>query len=98
MKNQIASGFGLAGLAGVALAMVGMQATGLRSEEAREKAVRSEPARGTAATAAATGLEYTEAGELKRPLGFETWVFVGSNLGLEYSEDATKEKPAEKGA
>jgi hypothetical protein len=37
-------------------------------------------------------------GELKRPTGYETWVFVGSNLGLEYSDDVTKERPSEKAA
>src|SRR5262249_4390254 len=28
----------------------------------------------------------------------ETWVFVGSNLGIEYGDGAAREKPAEKGA
>ena len=40
--------------------------------------------------------EYTAQGELKLPEDFSTWVFVGSNLGLEYREDASKDVPAEK--
>jgi hypothetical protein len=40
--------------------------------------------------------EYNEAGELKRPTGYETWVFVGSNLGIEYGDAAANEKPPEK--
>src|SRR5258708_12821794 len=31
---------------------------------------------------------YTPSGELLLPNGFETWVFVGSNLGLSYAPDA----------
>jgi Cytochrome P460 len=31
---------------------------------------------------------YTPSGELMLPNGFETWVFVGSNLGLSYTPDA----------
>ena len=31
---------------------------------------------------------YTPSGELVLPNGFETWVFVGSNLGLSYTPDA----------
>jgi hypothetical protein len=31
--------------------------------------------------------QYTASGELIRPVGFETWVFVGSNLGLAYRPD-----------
>ncbi len=42
------------------------------------------------------GPDYNDAGELKRPTGYETWVFVGSNLGIEYGDAAAKEKPAEK--
>ena len=45
---------------------------------------------------------YNETGELIRPVGFDTWVFVGSNLGLAYKaelpdvtalESARAEKP-----
>src|SRR5262252_5797480 len=31
---------------------------------------------------------YTPSGELVLPNGFETWIFVGSNLGLSYAPDA----------
>jgi len=31
--------------------------------------------------------QYTPTGELKTPTGFETWVFVGSNLGLGYKDE-----------
>jgi hypothetical protein len=34
------------------------------------------------------GPQYTSDGRLKLPAGFETWVFVGSNLGLSYKHDA----------
>ena len=36
----------------------------------------------------ATGLTYDQEGNLLRPTAFETWVFVGSNLGLGYATDA----------
>jgi hypothetical protein len=32
--------------------------------------------------------QYTPRGDLVLPSGFETWVFVGSNLGLSYTPDA----------
>jgi hypothetical protein len=37
-----------------------------------------------ATTQSAAPPQYNAAGELLRPVGFETWVFVGSNLGLSY--------------
>ncbi|MCA6120457.1 cytochrome P460 family protein [Bradyrhizobium sp. WSM 1704] len=33
------------------------------------------------------GPQYTSDGNLMLPTGFETWVFVGSNLGLSYKHD-----------
>ncbi len=39
--------------------------------------------------------QYTGSGELKRPTDYQTWVFVGSNIGLEYGDGASKEKPPE---
>jgi len=36
---------------------------------------------------------YTEEGELVRPEGYETWVFVGASLGLSYSEKIRREGP-----
>ena len=35
----------------------------------------------------ATAPQYTPKGELQTPSGFETWVFVGSNLGLGYKDE-----------
>src|ERR1700679_1075953 len=34
-----------------------------------------------------TAPQYTSSGELQTPSGFETWVFVGSNLGLGYDKE-----------
>ena len=44
----------------------------------------------TAADVGPTGEEprYTAGGELRRPVGYEEWVFVGASLGLSYSEHA----------
>ncbi len=38
----------------------------------------------------ADGPRYGSSGDLLLPNGFETWVFVGSNLGLSYTPDAAK--------
>lgn len=45
--------------------------------------------------------QYNAQGELKRPEGFDSWVFVGANLGLEYRDAGApasdkQEEPAEK--
>jgi len=53
-------------------------------------AASEDPAAGSAAPA------YTEAGDLKRPEGFETWVFVGSSLGLQYRSDVAETTTREK--
>jgi hypothetical protein len=75
-------------LLAVVLAVAAMQTSVLQSEEPRPGP--EPPAR------AATGPQYSAAGELNRPADYQTWVFVGSNLGLEYDENATKDKPAAK--
>ncbi len=53
-----------------------------------------------APTRKSNGPQYNDKGELKLPADFYTWVFVGSNLGIEYREagapDAAPEKNAEK--
>src|SRR5437762_3447477 len=67
------------------LVAVALRPTGVRSDEPKSK--------GPGSAANATGPQYTPQGELKRPAGYETWVFVGSNLGLEYSDDVSKAKP-----
>ncbi len=59
--------------------------TGVRSDEPKPAA--QDPSRAT------TRPQYNAQGELKRPTGYESWVFVGSNLGIEYSDDASKVKP-----
>lgn len=51
--------------------------TGLQSDEAPGPA---------AARPGANRPQYTEQGELKLPSDFETWVFVGANLGIEYRD------------
>src|SRR5689334_13295636 len=42
---------------------------------------------GARSQGAGNGPQYTADGRLKLPVGFETWVFVGSNLGLAYKEE-----------
>ena len=88
MNTRTYSSVALMVFAGLILAVIGFHESGVRSDEPKAKAQKSPPP--------ATGPQYNEAGELKRPAGFETWVFVGSNLGLEYSDQAAKENPVEK--
>lgn len=61
-----------------------------RSEEEAKRATRSPGPVGGADTSP----QYNDAGELKLPTDFQTWVFVGSNLGIEYGDDANQ--PAKK--
>lgn len=42
--------------------------------------------------------QYNDKGELRLPADFQTWIFVGSNMGLEYRDAAAKAAPAEKEA
>jgi hypothetical protein len=75
-------------LLAVVLAAAAMQTSVLQSEEPRSAPEpQSRPA---------TGPQYNDAGELKRPTDYLTWVFAGSNLGLEYDENGTKDNPAAK--
>src|SRR5262245_45815645 len=53
----------------------------------------SPPPRGPAPSA--PGPQYDDKGELKRPIDYKTWVFVGSNLGLQYRKDTPEVKPRE---
>jgi hypothetical protein len=39
--------------------------------------------------------QYTSSGNLVRPKDFHTWVFVGSNLGLGYDKEMTRDTPRE---
>src|SRR5262245_37854742 len=43
-----------------------------------------------------TGPQYNDKGELLRPTDYRTWVFVGSNIGLQYKKDAPAKAPKEK--
>jgi hypothetical protein len=106
MKIRIVPVGGFLMLAALVLTIAGLPTSGSRSAEPK---VKSEPARRPAAASRqvagpqekgpqGAGPQYNEKGELKRPTGFETWVFVGSNLGLEYSDDVTKPRPVEKDA
>ena len=84
-----------------AFVLTAMQKTGLRSAEPEAKSEAGRQRTATSRQKAApqqSEPQYDENGELMRPTGFETWVFVGSNLGLEYSDDVTKPRPAEKDA
>lgn len=40
--------------------------------------------------------EYDDLGNLKRPVSYQTWVFVGANLGVEYRDDTLPPAPADK--
>src|SRR5579872_3842997 len=63
---------------GLCLSALAWQTTSVRSEEPK---TGTEPKR-----TPANEPQYTSQGELKRPIGYETWVFVGSNIGLEYGD------------
>jgi hypothetical protein len=101
MKCRIASGVVVLALAAAGLAVV-VQSSNVRSEEqkkgagtAREPGSGDNSTRPPLAKGGSDVLEYNDKGELKRPVGYETWVFVGSNLGIEYGDGAAKDKPAE---
>lgn len=64
------------------ICVAGFGAAGLFSDEVRPS--------GKGATAAGQEPQYNDQGELKRPTGYEKWIFVGANVGLEYREDADK--------
>lgn len=70
------------------LAAVAFYPPGLQSDEPKPKPAPN--------ARAANEPQYNDKGELKRPTGYRTWVFVGSNMGLEYREDAQKDAPPEK--
>lgn len=42
------------------------------------------------------GPQYAADGSLKRPTGFQTWMFVGANIGLQYRKDAVETTQREK--
>ena len=45
---------------------------------------------------AKNGPQYNDKGELKRPMDFRTWVFVGANIGLQYRKEAPATTEREK--
>jgi hypothetical protein len=106
MKYRFSSGIVVLALAAGGLGVV-LQNSRVRSEETKKKGTSTAREAGSGDNSArppqpplAKGgrdvLEYNDQGELKRPVGYETWVFVGSNLGIEYGDGAAKDRPAEK--
>ena len=53
------------------------------------------PFTGSAQTQSTNDPQYTSGGNLMRPKDFHTWVFVGSNLGLGYDKETTRDTPRE---
>ena len=65
----------------LALTAVVFHATGLQSGESRF---------------AVAGPQYNDKGELKWPADYRSWVFVGSNLGLQYRREVSETRQPEK--
>jgi hypothetical protein len=65
----------------IALAAILLLATRSTSDETRPTA----------------GPQYNDKGELKLPADYRSWVFVGSNLGLEYRKEASETSRPDKG-
>lgn len=61
-------------------------------------AASNRPAPQSAPPAGPADPRYDEKGDLRRPDGFRTWVFVGANLGLRYHPDLKGAKPREQDA
>jgi hypothetical protein len=78
-------------LAGLLLMGAVLAGTTTRSQPGEPAA-----AKGSRPAANATEPQYNEQGDLKRPEGFESWVFVGANLGVEYRDDDAPPAPADK--
>jgi len=73
----------------VAAAVLGTQ--GVESNEPQDLPAATNPERRKP-----TIPQYTDKGELKLPADFQTWVFVGANMGLEYRDVAAKDVPPKK--
>jgi hypothetical protein len=73
--------------------LVALCTSSVQSEEPQKSATALKPG-GKPSTVP----QYTDKGELKLPADFETWVFVGANMGLEYREAAANDSPPEKDA
>jgi hypothetical protein len=85
------SRFGLLVLAALLVGVAALCARSVQSEEPQKSTTGAKPG-GKPSTVP----QYTEKGELKLPADFQTWIFVGANMGLEYREAAANEAPLEK--
>lgn len=81
---------GTLGLIALAVSLYSFSGEATSGEETRQAA------NATTDKSAQRSPQYNEQGELKLPGDYRTWVFVGSNLGIEYGDDATQ--PAKKNA
>jgi Cytochrome P460 len=88
LKTLTSSQFRLLGCTVLSALALSCLSSGLLSDE---------PPRAPGPREGANRPQYTDQGELKLPAGFETWVFVGANLGIEYRDAgapaAKKEEP-----
>ncbi|MFN0056282.1 MAG: cytochrome P460 family protein [Planctomycetales bacterium] len=86
----------LLGVSSLVLILVGGVWFSSAIQDARSQ-TRAEPRAATRPAAAKSREpQYNAEGELKRPTDFETWVFVGANMGLEYREADAPEPLADK--
>jgi hypothetical protein len=98
------SRLGLLLLIALLSAVAALGAKGVHSEEpqkSQKSAVGAKPANvrsPTSQSSQSTAPQYNDKGELKLPADFQTWVFVGANMGLEYRDAAAKEAPPEEEA
>ena len=83
-------------LLAASLSAAALCATGVHSDEPQKP--QKSPLGAKPDTRTATVPLYNDKGELKLPVDFQTWVFVGANMGLEYRGAAANEAPPEKEA
>lgn len=87
MRNQMTSRVGVAGVVcGIFVMALVLSQRSTKAEPTSEK------------SAVPKGMvlpEYDERGGLIRPQGYETWTFVGTSLGITYSEDAPDKGPGD---
>lgn len=75
------------GRSGLVLLALGLACVGALARMSQSADEQPKASRSTGKPPSANAPQYNAQGELKRPAGFETWVFVGANLGLEYRDD-----------
>jgi len=83
------------------LSAAALCATGVHSDEpqkSQKPPLGAKPDGRKSPVARSTVPQYNDQGELMLPADFQTWVFVGANMGLEYRDAAAKEAPPEKEA